>query len=324
MALTRRSLLASATSAVLAGVLPATAAAGVRVIAGPAFGTSWRVTLPEDMDKDAIAAAISAIVDSVDAAMSPFRADSEVSRFNAAATCDWQPLSPATCAVVRQSLAVAAWAGGAFDPTVGPVVGRYGFGPIRGCATGSYRHLVVREGAVKKTVPGLTLDLCGIAKGYALDRMVAALDGFGVSDFLIELGGEVFARGAHPHGRTWQIGVERPLPGATELQRIVRLDGQALATSGDAVNGYTIAGRRYSHIIDPHRREPADNGIASVSVFRPMAASADALATALTAMGSESAVALAEQDRISALIIVRADSAMQEFMTGGFAEAIIA
>jgi thiamine biosynthesis lipoprotein len=323
MALTRRSLLTGAASAVLAGTLPA-AAAGVRVIAGSAFGTSWRVTLPEDAAAGAIATAIGAIIDSVDVAMSPFRADSEVCRFNAARTCDWQTLSPATCAVVRQSLGVAARSGGAFDPTVGPIVGRYGFGPIRGVATGSYHDIAVRKGAVKKAISGLTLDLCGIAKGYALDRMVVALDDFGVSDFLIELGGEVFARGAHPGGRAWQVGVERPLPGPTTLQRIVRLDGRALATSGDAVNGYTIAGRSFSHIIDPHRRAPADNGIASVSVFRPTAASADALATALMALGPETAMALAEQDRISALFIVRAGGALHEFMTGGFAEAVIA
>jgi thiamine biosynthesis lipoprotein len=323
MRLTRRSVLIGAGSAFLAGALPASAA-GVRVIGGPAFGTSWRVTLPEGTEEAAIAAAIRSIIDSVDAAMSPFRADSEVSRFNAFGTCDWQALSPETCAVVRQSLAVAARSRGAFDPTVGPIVGRYGFGPISGLSTGSYLDIAAREDTVKKFEPNLTLDLCGIAKGHALDRMAAALDGFRVTDFLIELGGEIFARGAHPDGRAWQIGIERPVPGPTTLQRIVRLDGRTLATSGESVNGYTIAGRRYSHIIDPHRGEPADNSIASVSVFMPAAVMADALATALMVMGPEAGVALAEFEEIPAFFVVREGGALREIMTGGFADAVIA
>ena len=323
MRLTRRSVLIGAGSALLAGALPALAA-GVRVIGGPAFGTSWRVTLPEGTEESAVASAIRSIVDSVDAAMSPFRPDSEVSRFNASDSCDWQALSPETCAVVRQSLGVAARSGGAFDPTVGPIVGRYGFGPIREFSTGSFLDIAVREDAVKKSEPSLTLDLCGIAKGHALDRMVAALDGFRVTNYLIELGGEVFARGAHPDGRAWHVGVERPVPGPTALQRIVQLDGRALATSGDAVSGYTIAGRRYSHIIDPRRGAPADNGIASVSVFMPAAAMADALATALMAMAPEAGAAFADFEEIPALFVVREGGALREIMTGGFANAVIA
>ncbi len=323
MRLTRRSVLIGAGSALLAGALPASAA-GARTIGGPAFGTSWRITLPVGTEESTIASAIHSIVGSVDAAMSPFRPESEVARLNASDSCDWQALSPVTSAVVRQSLDVAAQSRGAFDPTVGPIVGRYGFGPIRKPSIGSYLEIAARKDAVKKSEPGLTLDLCGIAKGHALDRMVAVFDGLPVTNYLIELGGEVFARGAHPDGRAWQVGIERPVPGPTTLQRIVQFDGQALATSSDAVNGYTIAGRRYSHIIDPHRGEPTDNNIASVSVFMPAAAMADALATALMAMGPEAGTALAEHEEIPALFLVREGDALREIMTGGFADAVIA
>lgn len=323
MRLTRRSVLIGAKNTLLASTLPALAA-GVRVIGGPAFGTAWRVTLPDGTDEGAIAAAVRSIVELVDKSMSPFRFDSEVSRFNATDTGDWQPLSRETCAVVREGLDVAARGGGAFDLTVGPIVGRYGFGPIRQSSTGSYLDISARGDAVKKLQPRLTLDLCGIAKGYAVDRVVAALDSLGVKDFLIEFGGEVFARGTHPDGRAWQVGVERPVPGPTTFQRIVRLAGRALATSGDAVNGYTIAGRRYSHIIDPRRGEPADNGLASVSVFMSQAATADALATALMAMGPEAGATFAEREEIPALFIVRKGGNLREIMTAGFVDAIIA
>jgi thiamine biosynthesis lipoprotein len=316
-------VLIGAGTALVAGALPAFAA-GVRVIGGPAFGTSWRITLPEGEQVEAIAGAIRSIVGSVDAAMSPFRPHSEISLFNASDSCDWQALSPETCAVVSESLDVATLSGGAFDPTVGPIVGRYGFGPIHRLAQGSYRDISARPDTVRKRQPSLTLDLCGIAKGHALDRMVAALDDLGAADFLIELGGEVFARGTHPGGRAWQVGVERPEPGPTLLQRIVRLDGRGLATSGDAVNGYAMAGRRYSHIIDPYRREPANNGIASVSVLMPATVTADALATALMAMGPAEGAALAEREEIPALFIVREGDGLREIMTAGFAAMVIA
>lgn len=323
MRLTRRNILLGAGTALIAGAVPAFAA-GVRIIGGPAFGTSWRITLPEGEPVDAVLGAMRSIVSSIDAAMSPFRTDSEIARFNASNSCDWQALSPETCTVVRESLDVAALSGGAFDPTVGPIVGRYGFGPIHRPVEGSYLDISARPGKVKKRQPSLTLDLCGIAKGHALDRMVAALDHLGEADFLIEIGGEVFARGSHPEGRAWQVGVERPVPGPTMLQRIVRLDGRALATSGDVINSYALAGRRYSHVIDPHRREPANNAIASVSVLMLSGSTADALATAFMAMGAEAGAALAEREEIPALFIVRGPDGLREIMTAGFAATVIA
>lgn len=317
-------MLLGAGSAMACAGMPVLASAGTRVIGGPAFGTSWRATLPEGAPEAAIAKVIRSIVDSVDAAMSPYRPGSEVSRFNASNTRDWQPMSAQTCAVVRQSLEVAALSAGAFDPTVGPIVARYGFGPIRRQGPGSYLDIAAGKDAVQKQASGLSLDLCGIAKGHALDQMVAALDGLGVPDFLIELGGEVFARGKHPGGRAWQVGIERPIPGATAFQRVVRLAGRGLATSGDAVHSYMIAGRRYSHIIDPHQREPVVNGIASVSVLMPSAVTADALATALMVMGPQAGAALAERKRIAALFVVREGSMLREIMTAGFADSVIA
>src|SRR5690606_6396009 len=126
--------------------------------------------------------ALEAIIASVDGAMSPFRADSDLSRFNRAATTDWQPLSAATCTVVEEGLRVAALTGNAFNPTVGPLVGRYGFGPITHGLAGLPEEIVVRDGAARKARPGLSLDLCGIAKGHALDRMVVACRKQGMSD----------------------------------------------------------------------------------------------------------------------------------------------
>jgi thiamine biosynthesis lipoprotein len=318
-------MLAGIAGALVSGAVPAHAA-GARRIGGQAFGTWWRITLPSRVNDRRAAAAVRGVIASVDAAMSPFRPGSEVSVFNATDSRDWQPCSRETCAVVRQSLEVARLSAGAFDPTVGPVVGRYGFGPIRQTGSGgeSYRELVAGRDRIRKLAPRATLDLCGIAKGHAVDRMAAALESLHVADFLIEFGGEVLARGTHPDGRPWRVGVERPVPGRTAFQRIVRLIDGAIATSGDVANSYVIAGRRFSHIIDPRRREPVDNALASVSVLMPTASAADALATALMALGQDAGPALAERERISSLFLVRDGGALREIMTGAFPGAVLA
>lgn len=310
MTISRRGLLLSAGGALLAPALPAWGA-GARALSGGAFGASWTFVAAGALDERAVAAAFEAIVASVDEAMSPFRAGSELSRFNRAETTDWQALSAATCAVVEEGLRVAALTQNAFNPTVGPLVGRYGFGPIMEGEPGSPEEILVGEGAVRKARPGLSLDLCGIAKGHALDSMAAACIELGVSDFLIELGGEVFAQGAHPAGRRWQVGVEGP----AGFQHVVSLDGAALATSGIAVNSYAHGGRRYAHIVDPATGRPADTALFSVTAAAASAMTADALATALFAMGPERGPAFAGEAGIEALFVMQ-DGA--EATTGGF------
>jgi thiamine biosynthesis lipoprotein len=322
MELTRRGFLAGACS--LAFARPVLAAPGAAVIEGPAFGASWRAVVPAGSDLREIGGALQAVVASVDAAMSPFRQDSEITRFNISNDSDWIALSATTCEVVEEALQVTEVTAGAFDPTMGGVVGQFGFGPIVRRSTGDHSGISLRPGAVRKMQPDLTLDLCGIAKGYALDRMVEAIEALGARDFLLEVGGEVAARGRHPVGRAWQVGIEKPEAGDRGFQRIVAFAGEALATSGDRINGYVAGGRRYSHIIDPTRRRPADTSLASVSVLAPTAMRADAMATALFAMGSEAAPEFAERNRLPALLLVREKRSIREISTGSFTERILA
>lgn len=309
----RRNLLALAGCTLLAPALPAWAARP-RMRHGRAFGASW--TLAAAFLDDLVVADIEAIVASVDEKMSPFRADSELCRFNRAATTGWQALSNETCGVVAEALRVAAITENAFNPTVGPLVARYGFGPIAGGEAGSPEEISVNGDAVRKARANLSLDLCGIAKGHALDRMVMACAARGMDDFLIELGGEVFARGRHPSGRSWRVGVEGP----AGFQHALALDDAALATSGRAVNGFSHRGRRYAHIVDPATGRPADSALFSVTVAGRSAIAADALATALFAMGPERGPAFARRGDIEALFVME-DGA--EAATGGFEARIL-
>lgn len=294
-------------------------AAADRVLGGPAFGTYWRVTLPSDADLSAVRYSIENTITSVNDAMSPFDRRSEISRFNRAKATDPIEVSASLHSVVTESLRIAEITGGAFDPTVGPLVGRFGFGPIGGDIVGSYTDISTEDGSIRKARPDLTLDLCGIAKGFALDLMVDALHGHGLEYFLIELGGEVFG-----HGRNWRVGIERPLPGAETLQRIVRLDGKALATSGNRYNSFEFAGRRYGHIIDPLAAKPLNNTIASISVIAPTAMEADALATGLIVLGAEQGGELASNRGIPALFLLRDGAGIRELAFAGFEDHILA
>lgn len=314
----REVLIGTASATCLLGMPLIAQAAQTRVIGGPAFGTYWRVTLPTGLDIRPINAAIGDIVTMIDSALSPFRPDSEISRFNQSATTEWMTLGKDTARVVQEGLRIATLTGGAFDPTVGPIVGRFGFGPITGRRVGTHSNIVARGTEVRKDHPALTFDPCGIAKGFALDRIAGQLDDLGVAAYLAELGGEVFARGAHPSGRPWQVGIERPGPGALTFQRILHLNGEALATSGDSVNGYVVARRRYSHIIDPRKDVPVNNGIAAVSVIAPLAITADALATALMAMGPRQGLAVAEQEKLPVLYLLRGGGDLREIASTSF------
>lgn len=327
MRFSRRGVMIAAAGALTATAGPARAAPAPlapALLEGRAFGATWRMVWPGGAEAPRVRAAIEAVVASVDAAMSPFRAQSEISRFNRTATTDWQALSDETCAVVREGLRVAALTSDAFNPTIGPVVGRFGFGPIKGAPVGGSGDIAVRDGAVRKRLPGLSLDLCGIAKGHALDRIVAACKGLGLADFLVELGGEVHAAGRHPAGRAWRVGVETPGMGASDLHCAVALAGAALATSGSAVNSYRHGGRRYSHIIDPLTRQPADTALASVTVAAPTAMEADALATALYAMGPQRGPDFAESGGIEALFLVEDGETLRAETTSGFSARIVA
>ncbi len=145
----------------------------------------------------------------------------------------------------------------------------------------------------------------------------------GVNSFLLEAGGEVLARGLHPNGRQWQAAIETPDANPRAFQCIVKLDGMALATSGDAVNGGQEGGVSFNHIINPHTQLPVANGVGSVSVIANTAMEADALATAFMVMGSEHGLALAEQEAIAAMFLTRGTSGISEYMSGQFARYVV-
>jgi thiamine biosynthesis lipoprotein len=325
MGLTRRKLLVGAGGAIGATLLPRVALAAspdIAVLGGLAFGTYWRAVVAYGTDEALVRSTVDGVVRRVDLSMSPFRTGSEISRFNRSDSTDWIAASADFCEVAGHALDVAARTGGAFEPSIGPLVHRFGFGPITG-ATGRFTDLSAEPGALRKSSSGLTLDLCGIAKGYALDEMVAGLTRVGLQDVFIELGGEVRGIGQHPSGRAWQAGVENPQAGAERVLHIVDPAGLALATSGTSANGMETGGGMFGHVIDNRTGRPADNLVASVTVLAPTAMEADAMATALMVLGADEGATLAETTGLSCLFLLRDGAGIRQMSVAGFEDHIL-
>jgi FAD:protein FMN transferase len=302
--------------------------------AGETMGTYYQVTArcPQH-----VGALIDAELAAINDEMSTYLLDSTLSRFNRATEGEWFLVEAAVAEVVSAALTLAEQSEGAFDVTVGPLVNLWGFGPdVR---TGlpdpaaieaarlrvGYRHLEVATdpARLRKHAP-IYVDLSAIAKGHGVDRIVAALDRAGCGAMLVDVGGEVRARGTSPSGRAWRIGVEVPEPqrhGA--VQRVVRLEDGALATSGDYRNFIEHEGSRYGHIIDPRSGYPVRHALASVTVLHPSAMWADGYATLLSVLGPEAGMAFARRHGLAALFVVRQASGFEERYTPQFESSLV-
>lgn len=305
-------------------------------LSGSTMGTGYSiqvVDLPEEIELELLRDNIETELELVNALMSTYREDSELSRFNRSRSGDWFAVSPGLAELAQQALRTSETSDGAFDATVGPLVNLWGFGPEAGPdrvpsdaeiaqaqARVGYRKLSVRAEppAVRKTEPDLYLDLSAIAKGYGVDRVAELLDAAGVANYLVEIGGELRGRGHNGRGQPWRIAVERPDPGAREVQRVVELRGGGMATSGDYRNFFERDGKLYSHTIDPETGRPVTHGLASVTVLAPRTAHADALATAFLVLGPEAGLALAESLNVAALFILRTPDGYTELETVAF------
>lgn len=293
-------------------------AGGVETLSGSAFGTGWRVVAPGGAGLGVLGPAIAALFAEVDRQMSPWRRDSAISRVNAGGA-GAHPVPPETGEVVRGALALAGASGGRFDPTVGPLVARWGFGPIAEGAAPDWRGLSVAGGRVVKARDGLTLDPCGIAKGWALDRAAELIRAAGLRDFLFDLGGEVLAAGRHPDGRAWRVAVESPVPGAPSPAILALPGGSAVATSGTRAQSYAAGGRLYGHVIDPGTGEPVAGRLRAVTVLAASGMLADGWATALFAAGEPHGPELARAAGCDALFLIDGETGLRAVRTGALA-----
>lgn len=312
----------------------------VQSVQGQTMGTFWsvRAAMPVALSLEARARDIQALLDLLDGQMSTYKPMSALSRFNAAPAGTWHVL-PAECfTVVRHALQVARESDGAYDPTVGPWVNLWGFGPDADRNEPPSRDAIdaMRERIGWWRIPcddatssvlqpgGVYLDLSSVAKGYSVDMLGEWLDHIGVDAWLVEVGGEMKGKGNKPDGSPWRVGVERPgaaagaVQSADQLSKVVCLSGRAIATSGDYRRCFASGGAVYSHHIDPRTGWPVAHTVASVSVLASHAMQADPMGTLMTVLGVEQGMAYAIERGLAVMFIVRGPRGLEEHMTPAF------
>ena len=308
---------------------------GSKEHSGKTMGTDYIVKVarfPDTDDWNQVATDIQHRLDELDQMMSTYRSDSEVCRFNASASTDeWFPVSPETATVVDTAQEISRLTEGAFDITVAPLVRHWGFGAggnpqyaktfeeltseaIQLKEQTGYEKLSVRldPPALKKAIPELSIDFSAIAKGFAVDCIAELLEAQKITDYLVEVGGEVRCKGKKGKDKDgkdieWVVGIENPLQPSTIQQKLV-LGNKSLATSGSYQQVLQIDEHRFSHIIDPRTGLPAQigergNELISVAVIAVDCTRADAWATAMFVLGDQRGVALAPQHGVAVLFL---------------------
>lgn len=259
-------------------------------------------------------------LDNVNSKMSTYLSSSEISRLNRSRKTSPQRLSRETMTVLAEAQHISHITQGAFDITVGPLVNIWGFGPESLPQKTPNPQEIVQlkfqtgwdkiklnkfNSTVRKTDPSLYCDLSAIAKGYAVDQVSAALVQKNLLQHMVELGGEIKASGHNLSGKPWKIAIERPSIQGRSFQRIIALEGLAIATSGNYRNFYQKNGVRHSHTIDPRTGHPVQHSLASVSVIDVSCMRADGYATALMVLGETDGYRLATKHNLAALFLVR-------------------
>jgi thiamine biosynthesis lipoprotein len=257
--------------------------------------------------------------------MSNWDPNSEISRFNAARSTEPVDLSPELAEVMQAAMEVHNASRGQFDVTLGPLIELWGFGArtpqspipsdeaieaaLKLVGQSKVLTLTTEPPTLSKARPETSVYLAAIAKGYGIDQVAATLEDLGLEDFMVEIGGDLYASGNNPDGESWRIGIERPDAAARVVEQIVQLSDLGMATSGDYRNYFEADGVRYSHIIDAETGRPITHKTASVTVLAESAMLADAWATAFLALGQQRGMQLAEDSGLAVFFIVRDESA---------------
>ena len=288
---------------------------------GTSYSVSWVATdgLTE-IDSKQIKNAIDIRLDEINQLMSTYDNRSQISIVNQSYKTGWQSVAKELASLVQTSLEICAQSQGTFDITIGPLVNLWGFGssdtkftpptPTEleivnqniGC---EYLDSRLEPPSINKKHENITIDLSAIAKGYAVDQIATILDQYGLHNYLIEIGGELKAKGRASHGEFWRIGIETPHLERSNIQDIISLDNIAVATSGNYRNFIEYEGKIYSHVIDPRTSKPIQHNLTSVTVIDKNAARADAWATALLVLGPNEALKIANQHGLAIYMITR-------------------
>lgn len=298
---------------------------------GSVYGTIYHVVYESPDGKD-IHEEIKDKFDQLNRIFSTFDPSSVISKIN-----NNQPVELCSefISCFRRSMEVSEITGGAFDITAGSMVNAWGFGPEERKkmtpeiidslkAITGYKKIRLSEGKIYKESLSIKLDMSAIAKGYTCDIIGDMLESAGCVNYMVEIGGEVVARGINEKGRVWTIGISKPDDSgffiSSGLQAKIRLKENAIATSGNYRNFYIDGGKKYAHTIDPETGYPVDHNLLSATVMASRCMDADAFATAFMVMGLEKSIHMSRQFPDLEVYLIYADENGDNsiYMSDGF------
>ena len=320
---------------ILAGCSTPEAKEQVLTLQGNTMGTTYQVLWVDPADRAIDPATLQKQIDArlaeINVAMSTYDPASEISSLNQQTKASRVGISADFYQTLLISKRVFDQSGGYFDPTVGPLVDLWGFGPegriLKRPSAAQVKEVMTQVGfdqidlsvnnQVLKPV-GVHLDLSAVAKGYGVDQVAGVLAAQGIASYFVEIGGEVQTRGFKPDGSKWIVGLEAPVVGEVSIESALALSDQALATSGNYRNFYEVDGETYAHTINPLTGNPARNRLLSVSVLSDRCAVADAWATALMSMGEDKALKVAQENQLTTQMLVADGDKIKTRVTGNF------
>lgn len=288
---------------------------------GMVFGTTYSITYQyhENLKSD-----IEGVMQQVDNSLSPFNKSSVITAINNNTSTKADKY---LTEVFTLAQTVNKETDGAFDITVAPLVNAWGFGFRSGkrpteaqtdslLAIVGQEKVTLKDGKIIKSDPRIMLDCSAIAKGFGVDKVAEFLSGQGIENYLVEIGGEISARGKNSRGTEWNIGITKPIDDSLSInqenQAVLQITDKAMATSGNYRNFYYEGGKKYAHTINPHTGKPAQSDILSATVIAESCAVADAYATAFMVLGSKKAKdILKKHPELQAYLILSDNSVWQ-------------
>lgn len=276
-----------------------------------AWNTAYHITYqsPDDLSDS-----IRLIFENVDQSLSPFNSGSTVTAIN---ENTGDIADDYFIAVYNKSRQINAISGGIFDPTVSPLIRAWGFGQGHEVSADTLdvdsvlQHVGINKTRLEnrklvKDDPAIEFNFSAIAKGFGVDCIAEMLERNGVTNYLVEVGGEIRAHGVNPQGEKWRIGIDRPDADAkpSEIVSAISITDCGVATSGNYRNYHESGGRRFGHTISPLTGRPAETDVLSATVIAPTCMEADALATCCMALGSQKALELCNKQKVGVMLIL--------------------
>lgn len=309
-------------------------------LSGKTMGSTYHIKYLDEgnmPDPQKVHEDIETVLKDVNAKMSTYINDSELSRFNQNTQINTPiEISQDFAKVLAEAIRLNKVTDGSLDVTVGPVVNLWGFGPEkRPERMPTPEQLAERQAWVgidkihldlsgktptlSKSIPQVYVDLSSIAKGFGVDQVADKLAQLKARNYMVEIGGEIRAKGHNGENKPWQIAIEKPsTTGERAVESVIGLDNMGMATSGDYRIYFEENGQRFAHEIDPKTGYPIQHHLASITVLAPTTMTADGLSTGLFVLGEDKAMEIAERDNLPVYLIIKTANGFETRMSSAF------